>query len=332
MQKGPSSLSMGSPWKPFLLLSIISGLSDFARAVASRPMSYAAVLRLKADGASSVLSSRSRPRQHYSSGLETTEWPAFSSQPLSALRLISSQEDHRSEESEEFGPVFIQEPDDAIFPLNSTEKKVMLQCEARSNPPPVYRWLINGTEVDIEADYRYSLIDGSLIITNVSEVTDHGTYQCRAANSVGVILSREALLQFAYLGAFSGKSRGGVSVREGQGVVLMCIPPPHSPEIIYSWVFNEFPSFVAEDSRRFISQDTGNLYISKVQPSDVGSYICLVKNTVTNARVLSPPTPLTLKTDGVMGEYEPKIEVHFPTSVLAAKGVTVRLECFALGK
>lgn len=69
-------------------------------------------------------------------------------------------------------------------------------------------------------------------------------------------------------------------------------------EIIYSWVFNEFPSFVAEDSRRFISQDTGNLYISKVQPSDVGSYICLVKNTVTNARVLSPPTPLTLKTDG----------------------------------
>lgn len=71
-----------------------------------------------------------------------------------------------------------------------------------------------------------------------------------------------------------------------------------SSEIIYSWVFNEFPSFVAEDSRRFISQETGNLYISKVQPSDVGSYICLVKNTATNARVLSPPTPLTLKTDG----------------------------------
>lgn len=35
---------------------------------------------------------------------------------------------------------------------------------------------------------------------------------------------------------------------------------------------------------------------------------------------------------GVMGEYEPKIEVHFPASVLAARGATVRLECFALGK
>uniref|UniRef100_A0A8C1TMK7 Contactin-5 n=1 Tax=Cyprinus carpio TaxID=7962 RepID=A0A8C1TMK7_CYPCA len=107
---------------------------------------------------------------------------------------------------------------------------------------------------------------------------------------------------------------------------------PSAPaEIIYSWVFNELPSFVAEDSRRFISQETGHLYISKVQPSDVGSYVCQVKNTVTNARVLSPPTPLTLKTDGVMGEYEPKIEAHFPQTVLAAKGITVRLECFALG-
>lgn len=35
---------------------------------------------------------------------------------------------------------------------------------------------------------------------------------------------------------------------------------------------------------------------------------------------------------GVMGEYEPKIEVNFPDNVPAAKGSTVTLECFALGK
>uniref|UniRef100_A0A8C7I5A1 Contactin-5 n=1 Tax=Oncorhynchus kisutch TaxID=8019 RepID=A0A8C7I5A1_ONCKI len=230
---------------------------------------------------------------------------------------------------EEFGPVFVQEPHDAVFALDSEEKKVMMSCEARGNPVPVYSWFINGTVV--ETENRYSLIDGNLIITNASETADYGRYQCKAENSYGTVLSRDALLQFAYLGSFSGRMRGGVSVREGQGVVLMCTPPPHSPEIMYSWVFNEFPLFVAEDSRRFISQVTGNLYVSKVQPSDVGSYICLVKNTVTNARVLSPPTPLTLRTDGLMGEYEPKIEVHFPLSVPAARGVTVRLECFALG-
>ncbi|XP_067101932.1 contactin-5 [Osmerus mordax] len=322
---------MGSPWKPLLLLSIIGGLSDIAKAVAGRPVSYAALLRMKPESSSSLLNSRTRPRHDRSRGPLSPDWPSFPSHHLSALSLLSSQEDYRSEENEEFGPVFIQEPEDGIFALDSEERKVMMNCEARGNPPPTYSWLINGTEVDVESDYRYTFIDGNLIITNASEVTDYGRYQCKADNSYGTILSRDALLQFAYLGAFSGRTRGDVSVREGQGVVLMCTPPAHSPEIIYSWVFNEFPSFVAEDSRRFISQETGNLYISKVQPSDVGSYICLVKNTVTNARVLSPPTPLILKTDGIMGEYEPKIEVHFPTSVLAAKGVTVRLECFALG-
>uniref|UniRef100_A0A8C9SVP0 Contactin-5 n=1 Tax=Scleropages formosus TaxID=113540 RepID=A0A8C9SVP0_SCLFO len=234
-------------------------------------------------------------------------------------------------QSEEFGPVFIQEPDDTIFALDSDEKKVTMNCEARGNPQPTYRWTVNGTELDLSTGFRYSLTDGSLVITDPREETDSGRYQCQASNSLGSVLSREALLQFAYLGNFSNRTRGAVSVREGQGVVLMCSPPPHSPEITYSWVFNEFPSFVAEDSRRFVSQETGNLYISKVQPSDVGSYICLVKNMATGSRALSPPTPLTLRTDGIMGEYEPKIEVHFPQTVMAAKGLTVRLECFALG-
>ncbi|XP_036379393.1 contactin-5-like isoform X2 [Megalops cyprinoides] len=324
---------MGLPWKPLLFLSIISGLSEFCGAVGGRSASYAAVLRMKPDSSSSPLSTRSRSRYSHGVGSSSSSlgWLAPSRQHLSAHSVHSSQEDDRSKESARFGPVFLQEPDDAIFALDSEEKKVTMNCEARGNPTPTYRWMINGTEVDVSADFRYSLIDGALIIASPSEDRDLGRYQCRADNSVGSIISREALLQFAYLGNFSGRTRGGVSVREGQGVVLMCTPPPHSPEITYSWVFNEFPSFVAEDSRRFISQETGNLYISKVQPSDVGSYICLVKNTVTNARVLSPPTPLTLKTDGVMGEYEPKIEVHFPLMVTAAKGVTVRLECFALG-
>lgn len=37
-------------------------------------------------------------------------------------------------------------------------------------------------------------------------------------------------------------------------------------------------------------------------------------------------------TPGVMGEYEPKIEVQFPEVVPVAKSSTVQLECFALGK
>ncbi|XP_072438695.1 contactin-4-like isoform X1 [Chiloscyllium punctatum] len=229
------------------------------------------------------------------------------------------------------GPVFLHEPNDIVFPVDSEEEKATLNCEATGNPTPHYRWQRNGTDIDFSLSYRYSLIGGNLVINNPVRTQDYGTYQCFATNLFGTIVSKAAKLEFAYLESFKGKSRNNVSVREGQGVVLLCGPPPHSTELKYTWIFNQFPTFVEQDNRRFVSQRTGNLYISKVEVSDVGSYICEIENTVTNKRVLSPLTPLVLRSDGVMGEYEPKIEVRFPETVFAAKGSTVKLECFALG-
>ncbi|TSQ24035.1 Contactin-5 [Bagarius yarrelli] len=63
--------------------------------------------------------------------------------------------------------------------------------------PDLLVWMINGTVVDTEANSRYRLIDGNLIIMNASLAADFGKYQCRAENSVGAVLSREAVLQFA---------------------------------------------------------------------------------------------------------------------------------------
>uniref|UniRef100_A0A8D2MJD6 Contactin 4 n=1 Tax=Zonotrichia albicollis TaxID=44394 RepID=A0A8D2MJD6_ZONAL len=229
------------------------------------------------------------------------------------------------------GPVFLQEPDSLIFPLDSEEKKVKLSCEVKGNPRPTIGWRLNGSSIDVGMDFHYSLLGGALLIHNPNKSQDAGTYQCVATNPFGTIVSREAKLQFAYLENFKTRTRSTVSVRQGQGMVLLCGPPPHSGELTYAWIFNEYPTFVHQDNRRFVSQETGNLYIAKVETSDVGNYTCVVTNTVTNSKVLGPPTPLVLRNDGVMGEYEPKIEVQFPETVPSAKGTTVKLECFALG-
>uniref|UniRef100_A0A669AYK8 Contactin 3b n=1 Tax=Oreochromis niloticus TaxID=8128 RepID=A0A669AYK8_ORENI len=215
--------------------------------------------------------------------------------------------------------------------LDIEEKAIVLQ-NCRGVIADIRKWSLNGTLIDLGNDYRRHMSGGSLIISNLDKDQDTGVYQCTAFNMWGSILSRRASLQFAYLDNFKTQSvRSAVNVREGQGVVLLCGPPPHSGELTFAWIFNEYPHFVQQDSRRFISQETGSLYIAKVERSDVGNYTCVVNNTVTREKILSSPTPLVLRSDGVMGEYEPKIEVHFPDSVPAAKESAVKLECFALG-
>uniref|UniRef100_A0A7N8YPN7 Contactin-4-like n=1 Tax=Mastacembelus armatus TaxID=205130 RepID=A0A7N8YPN7_9TELE len=229
------------------------------------------------------------------------------------------------------GPVFTQEPSDSIFPLSTDDNQVFINCKAKGNPPPYYRWKVDGREINTESDQNYNLVEGNLLIRN-PHVTNHaGVYQCIATNTFGTIVSREAKVQFAFLQNFSGKRRNTVSVREGQAVVLLCGPPPHYGEINYSWVFNGQRPFLQQDARRFISQRTGNLYIAKVEASDVGNYTCAVRNMMTNATVFSSPTPVVVRRDVVMGEYEPKIEVQSPDTVHVSKGSSVKLECFALG-
>uniref|UniRef100_A0A7N6B680 Contactin 3a, tandem duplicate 1 n=1 Tax=Anabas testudineus TaxID=64144 RepID=A0A7N6B680_ANATE len=195
----------------------------------------------------------------------------------------------------------------------------------------IHRWKLNDSFIQPRPGSRYTLVGGNLHISHMNKEEDVGIYQCLATNSFGTIMSREASLHIAYLENFKTQRRSPVRVREGQGVVLLCGPPPHSGELTFTWIFNVYPSFVIQDTRRFVSQKTGNLYIAKVEPSDVGNYTCVVTNTVTKTSVQGPPTPLVLRVDGVMGEYEPKIEVQLPEVVPVAKSSTVKLECFALG-
>ncbi|XP_016362559.1 contactin-1a-like [Sinocyclocheilus anshuiensis] len=197
------------------------------------------------------------------------------------------------DESSGFGPVFEEQPVDTIYPEESPEDKIIMSCRTRANPPATYRWRLDNTEIVIGNDDHYSLMGGNLVISFPDKSKHAGNYSCLASNEFGTLVSQKASVQFGYLDMFSSDEREAVYVKEGQGAVLLCAPPPHFPEdLSFRWMLNEFPEFILLDKRRFVSQTTGNLYISTVRASDSGNYSCFVSSPSIAKSVFSKFIPL----------------------------------------
>uniref|UniRef100_A0A8B9L307 Contactin 1b n=1 Tax=Astyanax mexicanus TaxID=7994 RepID=A0A8B9L307_ASTMX len=229
-----------------------------------------------------------------------------------------------------FGPIFEEEPLDTVYAEDSPEAKISMNCRVRANPPANIKWWHNNWEIKLleQPDEHYSLVGGNLVITNPDKSKHAGKYVCVAKNIYGTTISKEATVKFGYLDQFPTDEREAVYVKEGQGAVLLCAPP--SPEVMYRWIYNDFPNFIIPDQRRFVSQTTGNLYIAKVEASDIGNYSCFVSSPTIGKSVFSTPIPLVPQVEKEVKRYPADIRVRFPkTYALVAQNVT--LECFALG-
>uniref|UniRef100_A0A674NIX0 Contactin-3 n=1 Tax=Takifugu rubripes TaxID=31033 RepID=A0A674NIX0_TAKRU len=234
------------------------------------------------------------------------------------------------------GPVFEEQPSSLIYPEGLTEGKVILSCQARASPAASYRWLVNGTEVPLGLDLRYTLVAGSLVISSPESVRDTGSYQCLAINRCGTIVSKAASVKFGYLNDFPTDSRSPQTAYEGAGTFLACRPPPHYPALSYRWFINEFPNFLKNeksDGRWFVSQVTGNLYLAKAEQNDTGNYFCFttINMDISSKSTFSRPNQLTVLSDANPRKSTPSIKVRFPAETYRLAGQTAQLECFAYG-
>ncbi|XP_053310311.1 contactin-2 isoform X2 [Spea bombifrons] len=232
-----------------------------------------------------------------------------------------------------YGPVFEEQPQSTLYSEDSAEEQVAFSCRARAIPPATYRWKLNGTDLNLVANSSYQMVGGNLVISSPTQSKHAGIYQCVATNPRGTVVSSEALLRFGYLYNFSSEERDPVKVTEGYGVMIPCNPPLHYPGLSYRWLLNEFPSFLTTDSRRFVSQVTGNLYIARTEAHDEGEYSCLTTSHISlmTKSVFSTFTKLSITPEAVPRMYAPSIKVRFPAETYTLSGQAVTLECFAFG-
>uniref|UniRef100_A0AAX7SDH4 Contactin 1b n=1 Tax=Astatotilapia calliptera TaxID=8154 RepID=A0AAX7SDH4_ASTCA len=260
---------------------------------------------------------------------------ALSSFPSLTVAVLFGEPRIYGEDATGYGPIFEEEPVDVVYIEDSPDGRISMNCRARANPPATYRWRRDNWEIKLkeQPDEHYSLVGGNLVITNPIQKKHAGTYVCVARNIYGTVISKEARVKFGFLGEFPDEEREPVYVKEGQGAVLLCVPPKAWPqEVTYRWIYNEFPVFLNTDRRRFVSQKTGNLYIAKVEAQDAGNYSCFVSSPVLGKSVFSKFIPLIPlpPDDGEERKYPADIRVKFPdTTAMLASNIT--LECFALG-
>ncbi|XP_029359084.1 neurofascin homolog (chicken) a isoform X5 [Echeneis naucrates] len=174
---------------------------------------------------------------------------------------------------------------------------IIIECEAKGNPVPMFSWRRNGKFFNIGKDPRVSMRkrSGTLEIgfRSGGRPEDYeGEYQCFATNDFGVALSSKILLRVSKAPLWPKEVLEPVVVTEGSPLVLPCNPPPGLPPPFTFWM-NSMMIPIPHDKRVSMGLN-GDLYFSNVIAQDAQTdYSC-------NARFLFTQTiqqknPFTLK-------------------------------------
>ncbi|XP_028848944.1 cell adhesion molecule L1-like a isoform X2 [Denticeps clupeoides] len=224
-----------------------------------------------------------------------------------------------------------------------------LKCEAKGNPPPVYRWTKDGRDFDPRRDPRLfsEQNTGNFVIPNNRYTTQYqGKYRCYASNKLGTAITEETEFIVPNVPKFPKEVIPPVEVEVGQSTVLECNPPKGIPPLNIYWMTINL-QHIEQDERVSMGLN-GNLYFSNTLAKDSrGDYCCFAafptirtivqKNAM--AVVVRPVVSYTNESEDNESTAPPIPERH-PSLLLPSgdqsekhiiKGDDLELECIAQG-
>ncbi|XP_071958194.1 cell adhesion molecule-related/down-regulated by oncogenes-like isoform X2 [Antedon mediterranea] len=200
---------------------------------------------------------------------------------------------HRCRAQDE-APSFLKEPSSQVVKPHS---RVRLKCEFSPKDATVL-WTFNGqslqnTSNDIEFRHNQIIINSFRSNGLNSHV---GEYRCFVNTSIGLIVSRTAKLQKAYIKRFKLKPQPQTSTYLGGTAVIHCNPPKSEPEAIIQFEYNG--QLIENTSERHVILKSSSLQIHNVTENDVGTYTCTGYNTILDERKRAESsTELIIKQD-----------------------------------
>ncbi|XP_048878430.1 neurofascin homolog (chicken) a isoform X15 [Brienomyrus brachyistius] len=174
---------------------------------------------------------------------------------------------------------------------------IIIECEAKGNPVPVFSWRRNGKFFNVMKDPRVSMRkrSGTLEISFRSggRPEDYeGEYQCSASNDFGTAISNKILLRVSKSPLWPKEVLEPVVVTEGSPLVLTCNPPPGLPPPHTFWM-NSAMQPITQDQRVSMGLN-GDLYFSNVLAKDAATdYSCNARFLFTHT--IQQKNPFTLK-------------------------------------
>nr|XP_056723406.1 neurofascin isoform X7 [Euleptes europaea] len=214
---------------------------------------------------------------------------------------------------------------------------IIIECEAKGNPFPIFTWTRNGKFFNVAKDPRVSMRrkSGTLSIDFRSggRPEDYeGEYQCFARNDFGTAISNKIVLQVSKSPLWPKENLDIQEVHEGAPLILACNPPPGLPPPAIFWMSSSMES-IHQDKR--VSQgQNGDLYFSNVMQEDaLTDYSCNARFAFTHT--IQQKNPYTLKVLTTRGVTERHPSFMYPTgtssSQMVLRGEDLLLECIASG-
>lgn len=219
----------------------------------------------------------------------------------------------------------------SIYPsiiLVKLGQSVKFSCQATGGPTPRIVWISPQNDVISTSSDRFQVEDGTLVIKKVT-LTDEGKYACVARNSAGddiKNLQLEVEPQEPFISGMKGESTTKVLAVSYQKALLDC-RVEGKPEPQIWWVTPYGHSLSAPYlGGRFQVHRNGSLELRGVRKTDEGSYMCLAKNSLGEASLLTEFEVASLAEKPSFAV--PNIEI-LP---LKQDGGELILECLARGK